>query len=364
MDDDSLERVHYRRAGSEESFVVHRGKGIPTLSSVADEKSAARAEAAGRPSNWEEQRRSSYAGRRSRRNSITDDSQLTIENFGGSQVGGTHGERRARPARVSLVVARGRPAREDGTASREIERRDKRYDRVISFIQDNLHNFGRNPDKEVGAHIGKRSTTEPTLPARSSVQDVYGSGVQHILSDNGYGTGEEPSSRLRRQASNSSLDNVALRQILHSSNENDGADGGGEAMAKMASFANLSRQSSEKGINFTYTEQEREDAVAKSSLTMKKHGQSNGNGNGEKKTTTFATLPNTTTWQQQSSQQSQQMEQHSVGGCCLVASRRCDKVVIGYCLYIGTAAPLRLTRQRHFSRRIFTIYFPVRRERR
>ncbi|XP_025159562.1 patronin isoform X7 [Harpegnathos saltator] len=260
-----------RRAGSEESFVVHRGKGVPTLSSVADEKSAARAEAAGRPSNWEEQRRSSYAGRRSRRNSITDDSQLTIENFGGSQ--------------------------------------------------DNLHNFGRNPDKEVGAHIGKRSTTEPTLPARSSVQDVYGSGVQHILSDNGYGVGEEPS-RLRRQASNSSLDNVALRQILHSS-ENDGAEGGGEAMAKMASFANLSRQSSEKGINFTYTEQEREDTIAKPSLTMKKHGQSNGNGNGEKKTT-FATLPNTTTWQQQSSQQSQQMEQHSAdenGGNTVMASQ-------------------------------------------
>lgn len=66
--------------------MVHRGKGIPTLSSVADEKSVARADAAGRPSNWEEQRRSSYAGRRSRRNSVSDDSQLTIENFGGSQV--------------------------------------------------------------------------------------------------------------------------------------------------------------------------------------------------------------------------------------------------------------------------------------
>lgn len=78
--------LSHRRAGSEESFVVHRGKGIPTLSSVADEKSVARAEAAGRPSNWEDQRRSSYAGRRSRRNSVSDDSQLTIENFGGSQV--------------------------------------------------------------------------------------------------------------------------------------------------------------------------------------------------------------------------------------------------------------------------------------
>lgn len=63
-------------------------KGVPTLSSVvADEKSInARAEAAGRPSNWEDQRRTSYGGRRSRRNSVSDDSQLTIENFGGSQV--------------------------------------------------------------------------------------------------------------------------------------------------------------------------------------------------------------------------------------------------------------------------------------
>ncbi|KAG7199626.1 hypothetical protein KM043_014228 [Ampulex compressa] len=256
-----------RRAGSEESFVVHRGKGIPTLSSVADEKSLGRAEAAGRPSNWEDQRRSSYAGRRSRRNSVTDDSQLTIENFGGSQ--------------------------------------------------DNLHNFGRNPDKEVGGHIGKRSTTEPTLPARSSVQDVYGSGVQHILSDNGYGTDDTP--RLRRQASNSSLDNVALKQILHS-NENDNSEGD---TPNLTSYANLSRQSSEKGINFTYTEQERDDASTKSSFSNKKHGQSNSNGNGEKKTT-FATLPNTTTWQQQSNQQTQQMEEQSVdenGGNTIMASQ-------------------------------------------
>ncbi|KAK9302491.1 hypothetical protein QLX08_005556 [Tetragonisca angustula] len=254
-----------RRAGSEESFVVHRGKGIPTLSSVADEKSATRADAAGRPSNWEEQRRSSYAGRRSRRNSVSDDSQLTIENFGGSQ--------------------------------------------------DNLHNFGRNPDKEVGAHIGKRSTTEPTLPARSSVQDVYGSGVQHILSDNGYDKEGPP--RLRRQTSNSSLDNVTLKQVLHSS-ENVNSDGD---TSKLASFANLSRQSSEKGINLTYTEQERDDS--KSNLSNKKLGQSNGNRNGEKKTT-FATLPNTTTWQQQSNQQSQQVEQHSVdenGGNTIMASQ-------------------------------------------
>lgn len=270
---------------------MHRGKGIPTLSSVADEKSAGRTEAAGRPSNWEDQRRSSYAGRRSRRNSITDDSQLTIENFGGSQVRGCD---------VSFHSS----LREEDFSVRGLSRADKRYDRVISFIQDNLHNFGRNPDKELGAHTGKRNTTEPTLPARSSVQDVYGSGVQHIIADNGYSGGEEPT-RLRRQASNSSLDNVALHQILHSNTDSGADSGGGSDVTKFASFANLSRQSSEKGINFTYTEQD-------DAKSARKHGQSNGNGNNEKKTT-FATLPNTTTWQQQSNQQSQQMEQHSIG---------------------------------------------------
>ena len=99
MSEDSLRR------GSEDSFVVHRGKNIPTLRSVVhdeplipgrlkvnkekqnnDSKADERGEiAAGRPSNWEENRKSTFAGRRSRRNSTSDDSQLTIENFGGSQ---------------------------------------------------------------------------------------------------------------------------------------------------------------------------------------------------------------------------------------------------------------------------------------
>lgn len=93
--------------------MVHRGKGVPTLSSVADEKAASRAEAAGRPSNWEDQRRSSYAGRRSRRNSITDDSQLTIENFGGSQVSADTTSD-AQLARLARVHASERDKRERG----------------------------------------------------------------------------------------------------------------------------------------------------------------------------------------------------------------------------------------------------------
>lgn len=99
MTEDSLRR------GSEESFVVHRSKNVPTLRSVVNEepliparikinkekhnndsKADERGEmAAGRPSNWEDTRKSSFAGRRSRRNSVSEDSQLTIENFGGSQ---------------------------------------------------------------------------------------------------------------------------------------------------------------------------------------------------------------------------------------------------------------------------------------
>lgn len=102
MTEDSLRR------NSEDSFVVHRGKNIPTLRTIvneepliparlkvskekqnndskADERGELASIAAGRPSNWEENKKSSFAGRRSRRNSVSDDSQLTIENFGGSQ---------------------------------------------------------------------------------------------------------------------------------------------------------------------------------------------------------------------------------------------------------------------------------------
>ena len=90
--------------------MVHRGKTVPTLYNVVtggegatprgsrvaaikerfnmDTKAEERGEdrssgPAGVPSSRED--RGSYAGRRSRRNSVTDDSHLTIENFGGSQ---------------------------------------------------------------------------------------------------------------------------------------------------------------------------------------------------------------------------------------------------------------------------------------
>ncbi|XP_058802244.1 patronin isoform X4 [Phymastichus coffea] len=259
-----------RKTTSEEAFTMHRTKQVPTLSSVCDDKTSIRAEAAGRPSNWEEQRRSSYAGRRSRRNSVTnaEDSQLTIENFGGSQ--------------------------------------------------DNLHNIGRNPDKVLGKHALRhpRLVAEPTLPARSSIKDAYGSGVHLILADNGHADNNSPpnSSHLRRENSNSNLRrHVSLKNILHST-ENESIE---TSTTRMSSFANLSK-SSDKGINLTYMDQDKED----SKYSDKKHDQSNGNGFVEKKTT-FATLPNMTTWQQQSTQQNQQVEKNSTdeNGSTVMASQ-------------------------------------------
>uniref|UniRef100_A0A182IPY1 CKK domain-containing protein n=1 Tax=Anopheles atroparvus TaxID=41427 RepID=A0A182IPY1_ANOAO len=130
------------QADPEEGFVVHRSKGVPTLSSMQeplvparirqakektnnDSKAEERGDSipAGRPSNWEDTRKPSFSGRRSRRNSFSDDSQLTIENFGGSQdqlntVGRFERERKISntsltsiepvvPTRSSLADARG-----------------------------------------------------------------------------------------------------------------------------------------------------------------------------------------------------------------------------------------------------------------
>ncbi|XP_061511280.1 patronin isoform X27 [Anopheles gambiae] len=132
----------YQQADPDEGFVVHRSKGVPTLSSMQeplvparirqakektnnDSKAEERGDSipAGRPSNWEESRKTSFSGRRSRRNSFSDDSQLTIENFGGSQdqlntVGRFERERKisntsltsieqVAPTRSSLADARG-----------------------------------------------------------------------------------------------------------------------------------------------------------------------------------------------------------------------------------------------------------------
>ncbi|XP_073995235.1 calmodulin-regulated spectrin-associated protein patronin isoform X19 [Rhodnius prolixus] len=119
----------------EDEFVVHRGRSVPTLSSVTGSASDGNRQAehndrvAGKPSNWEP-RKQSFAGRRSRRNSLSDESQLTLENFGGSQ--------------------------------------------------ENLHLLGRNPDKEPAVlHSGRRDSQV----ARSSVLDNNSDALTCALQD-------------------------------------------------------------------------------------------------------------------------------------------------------------------------------------
>ncbi|XP_074040441.1 calmodulin-regulated spectrin-associated protein patronin isoform X3 [Leptinotarsa decemlineata] len=280
MTEDSLRR------GSEDSFVVHRGKNIPTLRSVVqeepliparlkvskekhnnDSKADERGEiAAGRPSNWEDTRKPTYAGRRSRRNSTSDDSQLTIENFGGSQ--------------------------------------------------DNLNFIGRNPDKEVAVHIGRKISAPsfPTpienAPTRSTYQDARGS--FQLGYDNGYEEKQDNGTekfKLKRQLSS---DDIAFRKIganLGADRENiimkDLVDG---EVTKKLSFADLGKQKVQgesKAIQLVYMN-DKEEYPSKSSFYNKL-----GNANSNEKKTTFATLPNTTTWQQQSTQNQQSGENNA-----------------------------------------------------
>ncbi|XP_060518088.1 patronin isoform X3 [Cylas formicarius] len=246
------------RPSTDESFVVYKGRNIPTLRSVLSEdhsklrgtkeRQDERAEvAAGKPSNWDENKKTGFAGRRSRRNSMTDESQLTIENFGGSQ--------------------------------------------------DNLSFIGRNPDKEVAVHVG-RKISAPSFPVavenprvRSSVQDARGS--LQLGYDNGCEKEDSvPEDRLKRQMSS---DDITLMNF-NLSKEKSVKDLVDDEANNRMSFADLGKQKNigeYRGINFMNV-QEKEDYRPKSSFLNK-----STNGNAEKKTS-FDTLPNTTTWQQQS----------------------------------------------------------------
>ncbi|KAK3922426.1 Patronin, partial [Frankliniella fusca] len=235
----SLKRSQNKGSGdglddrSDEAFVVHRGRGIPTLSSVAGDEPTAPVRArqrdrssesevdtgvgsslpAGRPSNWEDQRRSSYAGRRSRRNSVSEESQLTLENFGGSH--------------------------------------------------ENLHLLGRNPDKEPAVHIGRSLSSNGTLNGPSR-------------------PGSEKSDPEKPYKQGDHVDGDMTELRLQSTN-----------FAEQSRHNNKSRaEESTLGIHIGYT-------------TDESSGRSNGHSAPpEKKTTTFAALPQTnitTTWKKQSS---------------------------------------------------------------
>lgn len=70
--------VNISRSNGEEQFVVHRNRSVLTLNSMlnASNGDSSYNVAAGIPTHWEDTRKQSYAGRRSRRNSFSEDSQV------------------------------------------------------------------------------------------------------------------------------------------------------------------------------------------------------------------------------------------------------------------------------------------------
>jgi hypothetical protein len=122
----------------------------------------------------------SFAGRRSRRNSFSEDSQLTIENFGGSQ------------DQLNLI----------GTLDR------------------------RSMDRERKISSASSVTIEPTLPVRSSLADARGTIQIGYDSDGEKVDKESEKNHLKRQNSNTSSSNSSgVHQI--------------EEKRKMASFASM-----------------------------------------------------------------------------------------------------------------------------
>ncbi|XP_075992742.1 calmodulin-regulated spectrin-associated protein patronin isoform X15 [Anticarsia gemmatalis] len=257
-----------RRSASpaRDDFVVHRPKHITTLAAMArrDDDSALELNitAAGRPSNWAESRDGTFAGRRSRRSSVSDDSQLTVENFGGSQ--------------------------------------------------DRLHFAGRNPEKELATLANVRKISAPAgpldynPPLRSSRQDIRGS-IQFFHGDFQNGSENEQRQKVERQHSQPdnepyfpirrqlSSDTITLSE--RAQNFGFSAKGGGDSFY-------LNDRDSTDGDN------------TKTSFADLNKIRSNGDQSGiqsvlsqeepteRRKSTTFVTPPpNTTTWQQQFMQQ-------------------------------------------------------------
>ncbi|KAF4530992.1 hypothetical protein B566_EDAN013266 [Ephemera danica] len=282
MTSSSLRRtmsLHHTQAPDQQDerdqFVVHRTKGVPTLLNSSrdetddalvparlrqakekfnqDSKAEERGEipAAGKPSNWEVQRRSSTpqfvgsadrggsaggggssgvssAGRRSRRNSLSaEESQLTVENFGGSQ--------------------------------------------------ENLHFIGRNPDKEPAVHVGRRSEIREKEDREKP----------------------SPNHDFNRLTSLDTNNSSALQDALtNSPSKSYNGDSDCENVRPPTSFAELSKQQQQQ----QQQQQNSQSEPPKSSL-MTQHRP------GDKKTATFAALPNTTTWRQQQQQQPQPLHE-------------------------------------------------------
>uniref|UniRef100_A0A8D8UT09 Patronin n=1 Tax=Cacopsylla melanoneura TaxID=428564 RepID=A0A8D8UT09_9HEMI len=289
--------------GDESSFVVHRGKSIPTLSSMFQHNSSNNSNSnatsdnvpAGKPSNWEDTRgKTYYAGRRSRRNSLSDDSQLTVENFGGSQ--------------------------------------------------ENLHFLGRNPDKQVAVHVGSREPTNVQSPRIIAQENRNSTSVHNVLveaqSDEPIDTSRytttphsrsnsisypspaaplptatahqyTPSSRGSTQAAAHNASSSGLQNLLYDPPSPPPTQPSQNQTPPPLSqlHSNQSSTGNNSGANNYYASQS--GGVANNNNSTSTNSNSSHSETSSRRMSTFATLPaqhspgqaksNTTTWQQQSS---------------------------------------------------------------
>ncbi|EAT37503.1 AAEL010510-PA [Aedes aegypti] len=197
---------------SHQPYHQDQDEGVPTLSSMQeplvparirqakektnnDSKAEERGDSipAGRPSNWEENRKQSFSGRRSRRNSLSEDSQLTIENFGGSQ--------------------------------------------------DQLNTIGRF-DRERKTSSASLTSVEPVTPARSSIADARGS-IQFGYDTDSSGNEkqdrdtEKPTPALRRHNSTNLHSSSVERDIIDGDMSATHGFGGGSGPAGPVSVADV-----------------------------------------------------------------------------------------------------------------------------
>lgn len=235
--------------------------------------------AAGMPSRYEER---PHGRSRSRRNSISaEDSQLTIENFGGSQ--------------------------------------------------DNLNYISRNPDKEPFVHTGRRESSNLDLSRESregsarpesrcsrerSVErrlDLHRDSMDELDNRLVDKLEREALEREKRDSHLTSKEKLVVRDprkalgdVADSGSESDASFDRDKQMVKATSFAELSKLKEQLpgGINIIYMQSDKDDSSKRTSK-------------GSEKKTTFAALPNQTTWKQQSAQCHSDDNKSASGECTL-----------------------------------------------
>ncbi|KAI5743464.1 hypothetical protein M8J77_018510 [Diaphorina citri] len=238
--------------GDESSFVVHRGKSIPTLSSMFQNNNSTTSTSgdnvpAGKPSNWEDNRgKTYYAGRRSRRNSLSDESQLTVENFGGSQ--------------------------------------------------ENLHFLGRNPDKQVAIHVASKEPNNTQSPRVIAQENRNSTSVHNVLIE---AQSDEPIVIAQENRNSTSVHNVLIE-----AQSDEPIDTSRYTTSRSNSISQQQYTPSSRG-----TTRAAADNVSSAGLQNLLYDSPSPPSPSitvepTKRMSTFATLPgatnNTTTWQQQS----------------------------------------------------------------